>query len=274
MFVSVGSFNYFVKLRGYGKPLVCLHGFGENHMTWGDLEVEGYRLILIDLIGHGKSDKPINSEPYRMDILIRDLHELIKTLDLTKYSILGYSFGGRIALKYATVYKNEIDKIILESASYGICTQKSRCKRHISDTKLAIAILKNGIDWYEKYWSELPIFESQRSLEDEKRVLIRQRRQNNVVHALANTLMGSGQGTYRSLRNDISRINRPMLYISGGLDDKYCKIGSEISSSCAFIRHVRLPGAGHNVHVEDPDAFNRLVNSFLSKTVSYLIEKE
>lgn len=266
MFITVDNVNFYVKSRGCGKPLICLHGFAEDHTTWDALEVTGHRLILIDLIGHGQSDKPINGALYKMDEVIRQIHEVVQVLDLKTYSLLGYSLGGRIALKYATVYGNEIDKLILESASYGICDQKSRHERRICDTKLAVELLRNGMDWFVSYWSDLPIFESQRLLSMEKRIQVQERRRNNKAYALANTLMGTGQGIYRSLKNDVRRIDRPILYISGALDDKYCRIGFEMKSLGQDVTHAIIPCVGHNTHVERLDVFIRTVDIFVSRS--------
>lgn len=264
MFIEIENIKYHLQIEGEGKPIICLHGFSENLSTWNLFKLEGNQLILIDFIGHGKSDKPLSSKCYSLKVIIKHLNKLIYQLGLKKYSMLGYSMGGRIALAYAVAYPNEIDKLILESASYGECGSINRLRRRRSDLKLAKKIKENGIEWFNEYWSNLSVFESQRRLPKSIIDEIGKRRLLNVAHALSNTLLCTGQGKFPCLKNQIFNLSMPVLYISGEYDRKYEEIGNEFAKLNPNIKHKIIKGVGHNTHIEAPNDFIEVLSKFLS----------
>lgn len=264
MFIEVENIKYHVQIKGTGKPIICLHGFSENLSTWNQLALEGYQLILIDLIGHGESDKPYSNKYYRVKEMIKHLNKLFDyKLGLKKYSLLGYSMGGRIALAYALQYADELEKLILESASYGECGLINRLKRRRNDLKLAESIRKNGIEWFNNYWSNLAIFASQKKLPKAIINEITKRRLTNSTHALANTLLCSGQGVFPCLKNQIVHLSKPTLFISGEYDKKYRQIGNEFARLNPKVKHITIKGCGHNIHTENSIAFTEVLRSFL-----------
>jgi 2-succinyl-6-hydroxy-2,4-cyclohexadiene-1-carboxylate synthase len=263
MFIEIENIRYHIQIKGEGKPIICLHGFSENIGTWKSLVLEGHQLILVDLIGHGESDKPRSGKYYSLKLMLRHLNKLIHQLGSSKYSILGYSMGGRIALAYSLAYPNEIDKLVLESASYGECGLLNRLKRRRSDSKLAGGIRKNGVEWFNQYWSGLSIFETQRKLPEDIVNEISERRLSNVTYALSNTLLGTGQGKFPCLKNQVTNLSMPVLYISGEYDEKYCRTGNEFQKLNPNIRHETIRGAGHNTHIEDTKGFAEVLRKFL-----------
>ncbi|MDF2503591.1 2-succinyl-6-hydroxy-2,4-cyclohexadiene-1-carboxylate synthase [Clostridium sp.] len=263
MIIEIENIKYHFQIKGEGKPIICLHGFSENLSTWNLLKLEGYQLILIDFIGHGKSDKPYSRKYYSLKVMIKHLNKIIYELNLKKYSMLGYSMGGRIALAYAIAYSNEIDKLILESTSYGEAGFINRLKRRRKDLNLAKSILKNGIEWFDDYWSNLSIFESQRKLSKSITGEIRKRHLSNRIYVLSNTLMCSGQGKFPCMKSHICKLSMPLLYISGEYDKKYRHVGENFKKFNSNIKHETIKGVGHNTHIEDPNAFIEVLSKFL-----------
>jgi len=100
---------------GEGKDIVLLHGWGQNVEMMDPIgkKLENkHRITIIDLPGHGKSSEP------KEEITIYDYCEILKEflnkLDIKNPVIIGHSFGGRIAIIYASKYKT--DKLILLGA--------------------------------------------------------------------------------------------------------------------------------------------------------------
>ncbi len=264
MFITIDNIRYAVVTRGTGKPVICLHGFAENISTWEFVQLEHCQMVLVDLIGHGDSDKPEVLESYRLPVLLRQLNKLIQYLGHPKYALMGYSMGGRLALAYALAYSQEVTRLILESSSYGECDALNKAKRRENDVWLASAIRENGIEWFSRYWSGLELFASQSRLPQAIRNKISERRLLNSPHALANTLLGSGQGIYPCLKRQITYLSMPVLYINGEYDDKYRNIGEEFEQLNPGIRREIIRDVGHNTHIENPRLFNEVVNSWLS----------
>ena len=264
MFIEIENVKYNIEVKGSGKPIICLHGFSENLSTWDFLELNGYQLILIDLIGHGKSDRPSDLKYYSLKVILNHLNKIISKLGVKKYTILGYSMGGRIALAYALTYPAEIDKLILESVSYGEEGFKNRLKRRRIDLNLAKSIESNGIEWFTKHWSDLSIFNSQRNLSSDVINKVNNRRLANSTHALSNTLKSTGQGEFPCLKNQIIKLHIPILYISGEYDNKYILVGNSFEKLNSSVSHTVITGCGHNTHLEDSKMFVEVLNKFLN----------
>ncbi|MCQ2559664.1 MAG: 2-succinyl-6-hydroxy-2,4-cyclohexadiene-1-carboxylate synthase [Clostridia bacterium] len=263
MKIKIENINYYLEVCGSGKPLVCLHGFSEDQSTWNRLELEGYALYKIDLIGHGQTDRPREKSYYELPVLLAHLQHLLARILPEPYSLLGYSMGGRLALAYALTYPEKVAKIILESSSVGINDPQAKQQRWAKDQTLAEQILSKGLEWFQSYWAELPIFASQKKLPEQVREEIKQRRLQNSSWALANTLLGSGQGIFPSYAKQVHSLTLPILYICGKLDAKYWALGQDLAAQNPRIVLRPVAQAGHNVHLEQPEVYQKIVQNFL-----------
>ncbi len=257
--MNFGDYHYGVTIVGDGKPLVCVHGFSESGTTWDGIHVDGYRMIRIDLIGHGTSSRPTEVEAYTIPQILFDIHRIIYSLAGERYALLGYSMGARIALLYALQYPLEVTKLMLESGSVGIAEDVARSDRREADLALGKRIREQSVEWFATTWAKLDIFQSQHALPNAVQHHIQQRRLQNSPHALAFTLEGSGQGVMPYVGHRLQELTMPVCYISGELDAKYTEIGRQYF---AHVHHVVL-GAGHNVHVEKPCQYMRILKEFL-----------
>jgi pimeloyl-[acyl-carrier protein] methyl ester esterase len=103
----------YVEVNGSGPDLVLLHGWGLNVRVWDGLVAElrdRFRLIAVDLPGHGKSPwTPGRNTPAEQAWL---LHSTLAPIS-NRYSLLGWSLGGQIALDLAAAMPAQIDKLVL-----------------------------------------------------------------------------------------------------------------------------------------------------------------
>ncbi|MEP5939417.1 alpha/beta fold hydrolase, partial [Maribacter dokdonensis] len=101
-----------------GKNIVLLHGKNFNGAYWETtikaLTKEGYRVIVPDQIGFGKSTKPLHFH-YTFQQLARNTKELLDTLNIDKTVILGHSMGGMLATRFALMYPETTEKLVLEN---------------------------------------------------------------------------------------------------------------------------------------------------------------
>jgi pimeloyl-ACP methyl ester carboxylesterase len=89
--------DLFYREEGDGRPLVLLHGFTGNGSMWRPEEFPGFRVILPDFRGHGRSPKPHDAAAYPPDVLTDDVLALVEGLD--DYDLGGYSLGARIVVR-------------------------------------------------------------------------------------------------------------------------------------------------------------------------------
>lgn len=128
MIYKYESLNINYQIYGQGSPLILLHGWGANYHTFDYLInylKNNFTIYALDLPGFGQSDEP--PIPYNLSNYVNFLVTFINELQITKPIILGHSFGGRIAIKYASINSN-IDKLILVDSA-GIRKKLSIKKR-------------------------------------------------------------------------------------------------------------------------------------------------
>ncbi|MGC9516698.1 MAG: alpha/beta fold hydrolase [Methanomicrobiales archaeon] len=102
---------------GEGNPLILLHGLSDSAQIWDiikDKFIDNYRVITMDLRGHGRSDKPDSS--YSISDLSNDLNCLLNLLKIEKTNILGFSLGGAVAQQFTLDHPDKVDSLILLSS--------------------------------------------------------------------------------------------------------------------------------------------------------------
>ena len=261
--IEINHLQFRIRRHGKGKPILALHGFAQNAESWDRLSIDGYEVFALDLIGHGKSDKPIDQEPYQLNAILDQIHQIIHQFFKDRsFILLGYSMGGRIALNYVETYgSNSVDDLIIESSSLGISDEKRRLKRRTSDEKLASEIENKGTTWFSEFWGGLPIFASQKNLDQSLKNALHKQRIENSPHALALTLRSTGQGQIPAIKNERLKMQEKMLYLAGALDLKYTKLARTHFKDVSVI----VSGVGHNIHLEAPVEYNRLIKAHLEK---------
>ena len=109
--VGGGGVNLSVHETGKpdGPPIVFIHGFGANHLTW-DRQMRGplaggFRLVTYDLRGHGASDRPLDAAQYTDAALwADDLDAVIRAKNLERPVLVGWSYGGFVIADYIRKY--------------------------------------------------------------------------------------------------------------------------------------------------------------------------
>ncbi len=106
-----------------GPAIFFLHFSGANLMMWSQVIPffqDKYRLILVDLRGHGKSDKPETG--YHMDVMAADIVGVMETLRLEHAHIIGSSMGAEVGLSLAANYPDKVLSLVCDgalSSEYG-----------------------------------------------------------------------------------------------------------------------------------------------------------
>ncbi|WP_240894460.1 alpha/beta fold hydrolase [Parapedobacter sp. SGR-10] len=101
-----------------GRAVMLLHGKNFNGAYWKTtidaLTAEGYRVIVPDQIGFGKSSKPVGFQ-FTFQQLALNTKAIMDTLHLDKICLLGHSMGGMLATRFALMFPERVEKLILEN---------------------------------------------------------------------------------------------------------------------------------------------------------------
>ena len=269
VYVQIRDVQYHYRIWGNGEPLFLLHGFTGSSQTWDHLasSLSPYRTVVaIDLLGHGKTESPLSPERYTMSEQIEDLDQIRRLLSMDKIELLGYSMGGRVALSYSILKQEHVKKLILESSSPGLNTEAERTVRQENDLKLSFKIKNEGLKSFVDYWENIPLFSTQKSLPDPVKEKIRQERLSQDPWGLANSLIGLGTGSQPTWWDRLKEIDIPVLLITGHEDQKFLKIAEQMAKEMKNARHVDVFNAGHAIHVELPQKFDKIVKEFVLYT--------
>jgi len=261
----VDGVRYEVRIAGDGPPLLFLHGFTGRGASWAPhLPVlgRGHTTIVVDLLGHGRSDAPADPARHAVERQAADLAEIIRRLGRGPADVLGYSFGARIGLMLALTAPESVRRLILESASAGIAEADERRARRVSDEALAADLERDGIPSFVARWESLPLFASQSALPPSVRRRLHDARLRNCAAGLAASLRGAGQGAMTPLHDRLIEVKAPTLVITGEFDPVRSRSES-VAHGVLGARLAVVAGVGHAPHLEAPARFRSVVLPFL-----------
>ena len=123
--VATGTGDIFYFTAGpaaSARTVMLLHGLSSNHTTWltfmETLAARGIRVIAPDIRGHGFSDKSKRKAWYALPVFVEDVRRIAKQEQLQKFDMVGYSFGGYVAISYAGTYPGSLRTLSLVSANF------------------------------------------------------------------------------------------------------------------------------------------------------------
>lgn len=262
------KFNLIISRKSkQGKtPIIFLHGFTGCANDWKyfiDNLFNKYFPIAIDLIGHGKSSKPVEKKYYTTGNIVRQLNNIIKSLNLKNVILVGYSMGGRVALSYSLKYPEVIKALILESTTPGIKNEIDRKMRVASDKAIAKLLLQNGLKKFFDFWLNQPLFKTQKKIYNKDYKIFIKRKSKNSTIGLANTLLGFSTGKMPSYWDKLNTLKQKILLITGSKDKKFTEINKLMKKHLSNSNHFIIKGVGHNTHLEKKNEYLKVVNNFL-----------
>jgi pimeloyl-ACP methyl ester carboxylesterase len=123
-FFTSNGVKIYYEVKGSGYPVVLIHGFTGTSQGWklgklyNDLLVAGYQLILMDLPGNGRSDKPHSDAAYANNAEAKDIMRLMTFLKIKSYDVVGYSRGSIIASSLMVMDKR-VNKAVMGGMGDG-----------------------------------------------------------------------------------------------------------------------------------------------------------
>jgi pimeloyl-ACP methyl ester carboxylesterase len=262
-----------------GKTVVLLHGKNFNGYYWKDvipfLLTEGYRVIVPDQVGWGRSDKP--DIHYSFHLLALNTLMLLDSLHINKILLVGHSMGGMLAARFAILYPERVAKLVLENP-IGLEDYK-RFVPYQKIEKLTERERKATYDSYKKYQqSYYPVWkpEYEQYVQAQAEVLSDPDFYNIAkVNAITYQMIYEQPVCY-----EWDRIRMPTLLIIGQADrtvvgkdqlseeqkkmyGKYPALGKKTKQLIKNATLAELPGVGHIPHIQDINVFKKYLLAFL-----------
>ena len=236
-----------------GESLVLLHGFSGTRRAWdgvtASLSAERYLPLALDLPGHGEAaDAP-------RPITFAGCVEHVLALSPARFTLCGYSMGGRIALHAALAAPERIVRLVLVSTTAGIQDDAERAARRASDGRLAEELERIPFEDFIERWRAQPLFAGdppevgELACEDQRR---------NRPDALAAVLRGIGSGEMVPLWDRLGELEMPVTVLVGDRDTKFQALGRRMVELLPSAELEIVPG-GHGLPLENPVAVARML---------------
>jgi 2-succinyl-6-hydroxy-2,4-cyclohexadiene-1-carboxylate synthase len=229
--------------------LVLLHGFTQTRQSWRRTvqALEGrYRALVPDLPGHGQAALRTAS--------FDAVTAYLRALAPRRFTLVGYSMGGRIALNAAFTLHPQ--RLILLGASPGLADPKERDARKAADDALADRIEAIGVEEFAAEWGAQPLFAGQ---PERVKAAANADRLRNTPHGLAAALRGLGTGVMEPLWDRLPDLQTPVTLIVGERDEKFRAIAERMRERLPHADLVIVPGTGHAAQLESPELVARAI---------------
>jgi 2-succinyl-6-hydroxy-2,4-cyclohexadiene-1-carboxylate synthase len=174
--------------------------------------------------------------------------------------LVGYSLGGRLALRAALRSPESYRALVLVGTTAGIEEGPLRVARAEADEKLASWMEAMPMEDIVGLWERQPLFADQSDALVEAQ---RPGRLSQDPRSLALLLRTAGQGTLEPVWHEMRALELPLLAIAGARDDGYSRAAKRIASTAPNGRVAIVENAGHAAHLQQPDAVATLISDFL-----------
>ncbi len=263
------------------KPaVVLLHGKNFMGAYWRQtikyLSGLGYRVIVPDQIGFGKSSKP--SLHYSFHQLATNTRHLLDTLGVSKAIVVGHSMGGMLATRFALMYPEVVTKLVLENpigledyrTLVPYSTLDAAYQRELKTTEESISSYFKTYfpEWLPEYeeWVKVPA--AQTRSKDYATVALASAQtydmifQQPIIYELEQlqmpTLLIIGQAD-RTVVGKAAIKDKAVLARAGN----YPTLGRKAVNQIRSSKLVGLPNVGHIPHLQTPDAFYKALTNFI-----------
>lgn len=259
---------------GDAPPLILVHGLGDEADTWRHLFPAlsaTSRVVTPDLPGFGRSDKPAG--PYTIPLFQGVLLELLDVLGFQRATLVGHSLGAVIAHSLALRCPERVDRLVLIAGSMVTRTQKL-------DLMTMLFLIPGLGEWlYNRlrrdpqaaYRSLEPYYSHLDRLPQEDQDFLFQRvnervwsdGQRRAFLSVFRQLARWIPGQQKDLPSRLAKLNIPTLVVWGEKDRMNAiDNGRAVAEVQPTARLVVVPGAGHNVHQEDPVSVLEAIDRF------------
>ncbi len=251
--LKIADRNFYYEDHGEGDAVILLHhGFGCTKIwknIYPALLDAGYRIVMYDRRGYGRSEKDIDfpafyiSDQFRAEC-VKDLAVLADRLSLETFHLIGQCEGGAVAVDFTGAYPEKVKTITISSTQcYGDVptTELNRVKFPKAFRELAPELREKLIDWHGEKYAQ-PFFDQFR-------------------------LFGGAYGKdFFDLRPQLAAITCPFLILYPDRSSIF-----DVEQGVAFYRHLSkgelavLPKCGHNTYEYEPEEYTRHVLKFFKR---------
>ncbi len=267
MRVETGEAGIEYDVTGQGRPVILLHGFPDTGRLWRNqvpaLAGAGFRVIVPDLRGYGRSDKPEAVSSYSLASLAGDVMAVLNDAGAERAHVVGHDWGAALGWVFASLVPDRVDHLAVLSVGHPATFRRTLAQNEKSWYMLLFQFAGvaeqwlSGNDWANfRSWSGHP---------DAAAV---------IAELQANKSLTPGLNWYRANLPPESWVAPPLalppvqapamgIWSSGDIALTETQMTDSAQNVAGPWRYERLDGPGHWMQLEAPGTVSRLLLDFL-----------
>lgn len=264
-YVSSSGVRLYYESTGEGTPVVFLHELCGDARSWEPQVrhfARRYRCVTFDARGYRPSEVPAEASAYSQDLAVADVLAVLDHLSIEDAHLVGLSMGGSTALHVALRHPARVRSLVAASTGSG-ATRELGWREGIEE--LAALYLEDRVKAASSHGSapgRVPFMvKDPRGWQE-----FLDRLQAHDPVGKANTMRGvqARRPNLLDMEEELSGLEAPMLVICGDEDEPCLEPSLFLKRTCSTSGLAVLPRSGHTLNLEEPDAFNALVDGFLA----------
>lgn len=253
-----------------GRTVVLLHGMNFGGFYFGGpielLRNAGFRVVVPDQIGFGRSSKPII--PYNFHDMAANTRKLLQTLGISRAAIVGHSMGGMLAARFSASYPDMVERTVIYNP-IGLTDVRYQTAWRTADDAYKATMAQSHDQLYQAFYANIHrYFEAPGAWKPEYEQYIR------ILYAPTLSSEWPRLAMVRAIYQQMPYLD-PVVYDWPKIKSKTLVIGGDkdgpefparakfIADSIPGAQLVLIPNAGHVPHLEVPEKFNPELLKFL-----------
>ena len=257
------------EVTGEGRPVVLLHGFPDSGRLWrhqvAALAGAGFQVIVPDLRGYGRSDKPADVGAYALPLLAGDVLAILAELGIGRAHVVGHDWGAALAWSLAAFAPGSVDHLVALSVGHPATMLDTAEQRQRSWYMLLFQFPGVAERWLtEDNWANLRGWGAHPDIDQ---VIADLEAHGSLVPGLNWYRANVPPESWVGPRLQFPPVQAPVMGVWSTADPALCE--AQMTDSAASItgpwRYERLDGPGHWLQLEAPDRTNELLLDFLPR---------
>lgn len=239
----------YYETHGEGPAILLTHGYSATSQMWRpqiDALSREHTLILWDMRGHGRSGSPSSADAYGERATTEDMAALLDELGFAKAIVGGLSLGGYMSLAFQVDFPERVEALLVIDTGPGFRRDAGRDEWNRTAMAQAEALEERGFEALQGRSAEMAM--AQHDSVD------------GLIMAARHMLT---QGNARVIES-LPHIRVPTLVVVGENDTPFLAATDYMAGKIPGAEKAIIQDAGHAVNLDQPEAFNQVVTTFIS----------
>jgi pimeloyl-ACP methyl ester carboxylesterase len=267
-FVDAEGVRLYVEETGSGEPIVFVHELHSDYRGW-EAQVRwfsrSHRCITYNARGYPPSEVPGDPSLYGLPFVVHDIANIVQALGISKAHVVGSSMGAYAALHFGLLYPQMASSLVVSGVGSGspaadraawVADCEANARAYLEQGSAAVAeVAGRGA-------TRLQLLRKNPRAFDEFLSHLRE----HSGEGKARTLVGyqARRPSLQDYQDEFSRLGIPVLLIAGDEDEPCLETNLWLKRTLPNAGLWICPNSGHAINLEEPAAFNRMVEDFFS----------